>query len=681
MTPNPAELPTSVNYDQLLMLSSSLGARCEYLNSSVKAFCGLSDNPDEASYFFQKYMHPQDYEDFTSQLKTLKDGEKERSQVRLKDSDGNYTWFSIESRKYFDKGSDDSLVLSTAVQTLDDSGAMSPEENAGYNLLKQEYDDLLNSLDEGFCIVELIYDAGGNPIDYLYLNSNPALRKHIEIEDVDGKTIKELVKTPNQEWLKIFAQVAKDGKPVRFQDSNDNLGGIWLDLYAFKVGSPESRKVGRLFRNITTRKIAEAGLIKELQANHKDLQESKELLQNVFDNTNLGIAVLKTIYKADHNIEDFVFIRVNKVLEDLYLTEDILGKKYTQTSKEGVKMGIFDAYKEVMETGIPYDREIYYGKGSEPAWFRITARAQGDLLISSIEDVTERKAAAEELKETLRFKRELVRTTPEIILIVNLDEQRVRYINKDILPESGMTQEKIQGMKISDILPFIHPRDRENVMQLHKSLLKSNVDDIRDLEVRLKLRGVKWEWFSVRGKIFKRKDDTWVEEYVLLVRNITEQKTTQKALLKAEKLSIQGEVARTFAHELRNPLASIGMVSEVLSQKLDPAQNEEFKTYFNILKRSTKILNNLVGNLLNASNYSPAVLKKEDLAAIVDETLHKASDRIYLAGIKVIRNYSGIYPILADREKLEIALLNIVVNASEATPPGAGEIEIEIYPE
>ena len=668
MAPNPTIVSTPVIKDQLLILFSLEDPACEYVNSSAKAFCNISENSLEEKSFFQSYMHPKDYKEFVKQLEYLKTDQKLSSTARLKDANGNFTYFSFESRQY--KGTTGSpQILSTASPITESLEEVSIKNTTGFNLQKNEYDDLLNSLDEGFCIVEIIYDAKGNPIDYLYLNSNPAFKKHVNFEDVAGKTVSELVEKPNKEWLKAFGEVAVKGKSIRLQEPNENLGNIWLDLYSFKVGSPESRKIAILFRNITDRILAEAELAEELRANHKDLQASKELLQNVFDNTNLGIAVLKTIYAEDNSIEDFVFIRVNKVLEDLYLDENILGSKYTDRSKYGTKLGIFDAYKEVMKTGIPYDREFFLDKGFSQEWFRITARAQGDLLITSIEDITKRKAAAEELKETLRFKRELVRTTPEVILIINLDDQRVRYINKDILPEAGITREKVQGMALLEILPFVHPRDREKIMQLHKTLLKSSLNDIQDIEVRLKLQGVKWEWFSVRGKIFKCKDENWVEEYVLLVRNITDQKSTQKALLKAEKLSLQGEVARTFAHELRNPLASIGMVSEVLSKKIDPSQSEEFKTYFNILKRSTKTLNNLVGNLLNASNYSPAVLKKEDLAEIVDQTLLKASDRIYLAGIKVIQNYTGPYPILADKEKLEIALLILWSTQVKLPPP------------
>jgi PAS domain S-box-containing protein len=663
--------------EQLLILSSSKELRCEYLNHSARDFCNISKNSSEEFCFFQKFMHPEDYEDFLAQIGQLKKDGRLSTTARLKDGNGNYYKFLIESREYAGN-STAPHILSTATKILHPEEEATVEQLSGFNLSKREYEDLLNSLDEGFCIVELIYNANGTPIDYLYLNSNPAFKKHVDFDQVAGKTVSELVKTPNKDWLKIFGEVAKNGKAVRLQDTNENLGGIWLDLYAFKIGSPESRRIGILFRNITHRKQVEAQMIEELKANHKDLQESKVLLQNVFDNTNLGIAVLKTVLSEDKSIKDFVFLRVNKVLRELYLQEDIIGKNYTEVSKHGTKIGIFDAYKEVIRTGVPYDQEFYYDKGETPMWFRVTARAREDLLITSIEDVTQRKAAAEELKESLRFKRELVRTTPEVILIINLDEQRVRYINKDILPESGITKEKVQGMKLDQILPFVHPRDREKIIELHKNLLKSSLDDILDIEVRLKLQGIKWEWFSVRGKIFKKKDTKWVEEYVLLIRNITDKKATQKALLKAEKLSIQGEMARTFAHELRNPLASIGMVNKVLHAKIDPVQREEFKTYFNILTRSTKTLNNLVSNLLNASNYSPAVLEKTDLAAVVDKTLHKASDRIYLAGIKVTKKYKGPYPILADSDKLEIAILNILVNASEATAPGEGKITVEI---
>ena len=289
--------------------------------------------------------------------------------------------------------------------------------------------------------------------------------------------------------------------------------------------------------------------------------------------------------------------------------------------------------------------------------------------------------ANKELKSSILFKKQLVSTTPETIIILNLNDQNVRYINKDIYPEEGLTKERILGTPIIEIIPYIHPKDRGRVMEFHRNVLKSTSTEVHDIEIRLKLKGNVWEWFSVRGKIFHRRDESWVDEYVILVRNINKQKETQNALINAEKYSIMGEVARTLAHELRNPITSIGMATDVLNMTLDDIQKNGSEKYFKILKNSTKTLDDLVNNLLNSSNYGKTVLKKIDLTDIIDKTLEKAADRIYLVGIEIRKDYSGSHIILADSEKLEIALLNILVNASEAVIPDEGIINIEVIEE
>ncbi len=662
---------------QFLILTDLKTSKIKHLNDTARSYCGF-DVLSNGSCFYQSCLHPEDYPAYKDHLSKIRGEQQKQIKLRVKNKEGNWSEFHFSDRLYQPSNTNDPAVLTVACPVSETEQRIELGESADYNTLKNEYENLISSLDEGFCIVELIYDEEGEPHDYLYLKTNPAFQQHVDFQDVTGKTVRELVDQPNQEWLQRFAKVAETGKPLRFKEHNSNLGETWLDLYAFKIGDKESRRIGILFRNITSEKKQEEELQNKLKRHHKDLQESKNLLQNVFDNTNLAIAVLRAVYHKDGSTKDFVFVRTNKVLQELYLKEDIIGRPYSETSRHGVEMGIFDAYKSVMSTGAAFDQEFFFDKDGYSNWFRVTARSQDDLLITTLEDITERKQKAKELEETIRFKRELVRATPEIIMIVNLNHFNVRYINKDIVKDAGLTRSYVEGKPLQDLFPFIHPRDREKVMEFHKTLLKSSADDIIDMEIRLKLQGINWEWFNVRGKIFKRKDENWVDEYVLLVRNITDQKNTQKALLKAEKLSIQGEIARTFAHELRNPLASIGMVGEVLSHKMKNCEEGELNNYFEILKRSTQTLNDLVTDLLNSSNYTPPVLNIEDLSKIMDSTLLKAADRIYLSGIKVTKKYEGKYPILADKEKLEIALLNLLVNASEAIIPGQGSIEVEI---
>ena len=655
---------------QLVLLSAPEDSRIQYYNDVAAGFCGIAGGDLD---FFTTRIHPEDQTELRKLRKSLKNGDEKMLDLRIKDGNNHWKKLAFRNRLYSPLIANGSPSLLSMAEDCTPA-VVSPKN---YRLLEDEYEDLMASLDEAFSVLEIIFDDEGKAIDGLFLETNASFEKQLGLKDVVGKTIRELVEQPSERWLEKMGRVALKGKSLKFQDLSENLK-IWLDMFIFRVGGEESRRVVCISRNITHRKLTEEKLQKEIVEQNENLRESNELLQTVFDTTNLAVAVMRAKYCPEGNVEDFTFIRVNKVLREMYLQEEVIGRSYLETSKHGVKMGMFDAFKNVMKTGEAFDQEFFFDKDGYNHWFRVIAKPQNDLLIASIEDITARKAEAEELKENIRFKRELVRTTPEVIMIINLNTFSVRYINKDIIPEVGMTREKVLGMSLQEILPYIHPRDREKIISFHRALLKSSVDEVIDLELRLKLTGTTWEWFNVRGKVFRRRDEHWVDEYVLLVRNITEEKNTQKALLKAEKLSIQGEVARTFAHELRNPLASIGMVNEVLSKKIDVSQNSEVEKYFSILKRSTKTLNDLVTNLLNAANYKPAVLEKADLAEIVNATIEKAADRIYLAGINVVRKYTGPYPILADKEKLEIALLNIIINASEATTPGEGLIEVEI---
>ncbi|PKD17025.1 hypothetical protein APR41_06205 [Salegentibacter salinarum] len=674
----------SHNDHGFLLLVNLENSKIEYINNIAAAYCGVEPTVFNDLCFYKEFLHPEDYPGYIAHLKSMKEllPEKEIMRfARLKGKYGNYKKFRFKDRLY--KGSTDKKgqVVLSLINDVDPENK-DKIKNTEKAILKDkgiesEYQQLFNSMDDAFFIAEIIYDSQKNPVDIYFEKTNPAFEKQINLKDVSGKTVRELFESPRLEWLKTYGEVVESGKPIRFQDTSANLNDSWLDIYVFKLGDSNCKKIGVLFRNITDRKIVEKDLEQKAIRRQRDLEVSNELLQSVFETTNLAIVVFQSLFNEAGEVHDFKFLRINQVLRSLYMEQDPIGKTYLEVSKYGVEMGMYDALKEVVKSGKPMDKELYFDKDTYNHWFRLTARKQGELLIATLEDITERKIKDEELKENIRFKQQLVRTSPETIIIFNLSQFNVRYINKDIFKEGGITKEKVQGMPLEKLLPFIHPRDRETVMDMHRKLLKSSDDDIHDIEIRLKLQRTSWEWFNVRGKVFHRRDESWVEEYVLLVRNIHNLKNTKKALLKAEKLSIQGELARTFAHELRNPLASIGMATKVIGTKL-AGEKENYNTYLEILTRSTKTLNNLVNNLLNSANYTPAVLKKQNLAEILDETINMASDRIYLSGIKVIKNYIGPYSIMADAAKLKIALLNIIVNASEATIPEEGIITVEV---
>lgn len=677
----------------LLMIIDIENCRLDYFNHLYPFWSDKSSNEYSTTEdcLFKKIIHPDEYLQFIAHLKECNDlivGQEKVSYFHILNKEGRYDKHCFIDRIY--KGLPNcqhQQIISIAQKMETEQDLLDKKKNHIENLESNSdrYQQILSTIDEAYCIIEMIFDFEGNAIDYLFTENNNAFEAQVVLPNAIGQTMKEMIPDHENKWFEIYGKVVKTGESIRFQENAEKLDNTWLDVYAFKLGGKNSQSVAVMFFNITERKKQELGLLKEkgdlevsAKKTKRKLRENNDLLQMVFDSTNLGIAVFSIIYDAQGNPEDFKFIRVNEVLNNMYKNVNPLGKTYSTSSNLGLELGVLAMFKRAVTEGKNQDEEFYVNKEGYNNWFRMTARIQDKLLISTIEDITDRKKESQQLEETIRFKQQLITTSPETVIIINLNSYTVRYINKDIYPEENLTKESIQGMPIGNILPYIHPRDREKIMNLHKKLLKSSEDDIYDLDLRMKFDDLEWEWFSVRGKIFHRRDEHWVDEYVLLIRNITNQKNIQKALISAEKLSIQGEIARTLAHELRNPLASIGLATEVIRKKLELMANNEFKNYLGILNRSTKTLNNLVTNLLNSSNYTPAKLKKADLGKIIDITLEKASDRIYLSGIKVVKNYKGSFPILADQEKLIIALLNIVVNASEATTPDKGLITLDI---
>ena len=130
---------------------------------------------------------------------------------------------------------------------------------------EDRYRSLFNSMDEGYCIIEMIFDASGKPVDYLYLEVNPSFETMSGMHSAQGKRILELVPDLEEYWLETYGKVALTGEAVRVVNEVKPLNR-WFDVYAFRFGGPESRKVAVLFTNITERKRIETELISAVQA-------------------------------------------------------------------------------------------------------------------------------------------------------------------------------------------------------------------------------------------------------------------------------------------------------------------------------------------------------------------------------------------------------------------------------
>ncbi|MBI4781284.1 MAG: PAS domain-containing protein [Oscillatoriophycideae cyanobacterium NC_groundwater_1537_Pr4_S-0.65um_50_18] len=124
---------------------------------------------------------------------------------------------------------------------------------------EERYRTLFESMEDGFCVIEVIFDAQQTPIDYRFLEANPAFEHQAGLTQAVGQTARQLLPNIEAHWFEIYGNVVLTGESTRFENSSDALNR-WFDVYAFRVGQPEERKVAILFKDISARKRAEQTL-------------------------------------------------------------------------------------------------------------------------------------------------------------------------------------------------------------------------------------------------------------------------------------------------------------------------------------------------------------------------------------------------------------------------------------
>jgi len=164
--------------------------------------------------------------------------------------------------------------------------------------------------------------------------------------------------------------------------------------------------------------------------------------------------------------------------------------------------------------------------------------------------------------------------------------------------------------------------------------------------------------------------------YQGIIHEITALKKAEKANLALEKMKMACRLFRTMAHEVRNPLSSI-MLS--IDQLRDAPEGEERTIYMDIIARNGNRIDKLVRELINSSTPGEILVQKKSLQSILDESLEAAYERLNMQNIKLKKDYPVDNAwVMADSEKLKIALLNIIINAIESMQKEQGELMISL---
>lgn len=149
----------------------------------------------------------------------------------------------------------------------------------------------------------------------------------------------------------------------------------------------------------------------------------------------------------------------------------------------------------------------------------------------------------------------------------------------------------------------------------------------------------------------------------------------QQELIRAERLAAVGRVSAQVAHEIRNPLSSIGLNVEMLQDQLGtfdtPADAKEARDLLNSVMREVDRLTEITEDYLRLARLPTPAKRPEDLKKILEEVLGFAREELERAGVKIVAELpEGGLPISADEGQLRQVFLNLIRNAREAMATG-----------
>ncbi|WP_371801633.1 PAS domain S-box protein [Candidatus Lokiarchaeum ossiferum] len=527
-----------------------------------------------------------------------------------------------------------------------------------------KYQNLFNNMVNGFSYHNVVFDANDEPIDFIYVDVNPAftILTGRSREEVIGKKLSEI--SPN--YLKVlkkhYYKVIVDKFNLTYEYYSSSIDK-WFLVNSY---SPEDRYFVNIFNDITERKIAE-----------QKLQQNEEWFQDVLKN---ALDASYRINYITHKVEYIspVFTKMTGISTESFNYQDFKARIHP-TDFEHQETYFYEEIRRNPSSKIPLKMKYRFKcYGDNYLWLEdnftliVDEKRQPCYSIGTLRDIHQQTEAERRLKRSeLRF-REVLEHSSDVIYRIAFKTRKFDFISPSIEVNLGYTVNEILNLNFNDSLALIHPEDRQLVNNKMKQLLhEKKHENTINIQYRLKNKQNIYIWVNENRTSIRNKKNKII--FILGVfRDVTDQLELEKERLRADKIESIGLLAAGIAHDFNNLLVSIlGNVNLLQMTQIDEEQSD----ILHDIEQGTFNATNLTKQLLTFAKGGAPIKKSENLKDIVEN-----ATKFVLRGSKcrATFNFESNLPQTAiDAGQMNQVLMNLLINADHAMSEG-GVIQITV---
>jgi PAS domain S-box-containing protein len=530
------------------------------------------------------------------------------------------------------------------------------------------YRNLFDSIDEGFCVAEMIYNDG-NIVDQLFLEINPSFEKQSGLHNAQGRYVRDLVPNLEAGWFTVYHEVLQTGESARFEYEAKAMHR-WLDIYICRLGEAGSTKVAILFTNVTDRKRSEQAL--------RDSDERVRLATeatgvgiwewNIGDNYMRWDAQMFRIYGVEPTLDGIVKREdwFKHLLPEDRRAQKVLDKAISVRNSSNREFRIHRAGEK---------DEIRHIQSVET--IRTDAQGHVESIVGTNLDITELKRTEDILRESERHLRAVIDALPVAIYTTDA-EGSLTHFNQTAVEFSGRVPELgtdhwCISMKLYKPNGTPLPHD-----QCPMAIALKEGRQILGAEAIAERPDGTRVWFTAHPTPLHDTNGKLIGGINMLI-DITERKRLDQVLLennvelkKAKNVAEKANRAKSdflsnMSHELRTPLSAILGFAQLIDASNPPPTPSQKRSVDQILQAGWYLLD-LINEILDLTLIESGHLPVSMETVSLPELLRECETMIEPQALN--RNITLRFPkfetpltVKADSTRLKQALINLLSNA------------------